>query len=274
MVELLPLNKSDHKNLKIRAKSNFQFAAQDNLCPIVLLEVINVLKQAPIVFLKGEKDTLSIFMLQSFYPNSNFFVDEKGGWKTNYIPSFYRIKPFSLVNSGSQDQRVLCFEKDSPHICTEEEIDGSKVFDDEGEPSEYLRKIIEFTKIYEQNKISTAKATEEINKCGILEEYKLKVKVNDKEQNVKGLWKINEQKFLALDKDHLHNLLGSNALQLIYAHLFSIHSLVDLANLNLKERQVEVSSAESLKDRAVKKQKAEDKKQLDNLVKNLLIEDE
>ena len=77
-----------------------------------------------------------------------------------------------------------------------------------------------------------------------------------------------------LDKDRLHNLLGTNALQLIYAHLFSIHSLVDLANLNLKERQVEVSSAESLKDRAVKKQKAEDKKQLDNLVKNLLIEDE
>ena len=133
-------------------------------------------------------------------------------------------------------------------------------------------------KSIEENKITTQKAVDLIQEFELLEELNIKIKMTESEQKIKGLWKIDEKKFMSLDEKALLKLRESRALDLIYGHLFSLDNLSTLATLSGDSgigatNASEIESNKSLKERAIQKQEVEDKKELDNLVKNLLIDD-
>ena len=282
MSELVVLNKVEHKNANITAPSNgtgsWLFAKNDSLCPIVLLELRKLIKHYTLVFINSDIKAFSIYALLSFTKDNNKFVTETGEWKVDYIPSHYRKYPFVLANQPGSEAKVLCVEKNNTILSLTETSNGRPLFNENSEPTEHLSKILEFMKSIEENKITTQKAVDLIQEFELLEELNIKIKMTESEQKIKGLWKIDEKKFMSLDEKALLKLRESRALDLIYGHLFSLDNLSTLATLSGDSgigatNASEIESNKSLKERAIQKQEVEDKKELDNLVKNLLIDD-
>ena len=280
MAEPIVIRKDMHKSARILKGSNLLFAANDAVCPLVLYELAKVSKQVPIIFLNGDTEACNIFALQGFTKGRNYLVTDTGTWKTNYIPFNYRVYPFMLVSTTDTKQKVLCIHKDNHLLSFDKTVDANDLFQADGEPTLYLIKILKLLNTLEESKKITQAAIDVIRSFDLFDELNLKIKHTDTERSIKGLWKINQKKFEELNQKRLMDLMNVKALDLIYAHLFSLDNLSDLAKRTqqntAKTKLLEdfpSNSKISLKDRVVEKQKVENKKELDDLVKNLLIDD-
>jgi hypothetical protein len=212
--------------------------------------------------------------IQGLLPDTNLFVDPSGSWLSKYVPALYRLKPFVLAARDGEKDKVVCLEANSLLISQDNTLKGNKLFTDTNEPSDYFKKIIEFLKNFELSRQATEKAIKTIMTADLFEPWDIKIKLKDKTQDINGFWKINASKLKQLDGTSLSDLNRSNAFDLIYSHFFASDGFYSLSALKYSNAQgANVPTEESLKDRALNKKKAENKKDLDNLVKNLLIEE-
>jgi hypothetical protein len=107
----------------------------------------------------------------------------------------------------------------------------------------------------------------------IFEEWDINLKHAEKEQKLRGLWKINKQKFLSLEKNVFYTLKENSLLELIFSHFFSLRHLAKIGKMAEQVSSTNKTEAPSLKDRALNKQKEASALELDSLVKNLLLDD-
>ena len=81
---------------------------------------------------------------------------------------------------------------------------------------------------------------------------------------------VNKEKFNGITNDQFLELKDTGAVPIIYGHLSSLFALPRLAG---KTEGTGVDSKKTLVDRTKEKQAAASKKDVDNLVQNLLIDD-
>jgi len=272
MPELIALSKSAHKNFRVKPNVSYSFCKDDNLCPVILQELHKVLVQGPIVFAKDPNSNFTLCALQSVQDKRNYFVNKNGEWKTTYIPARYRIHPFHLIKNN-ENKQVICFEKNHPQIG-ENLTEGVDFFDRSGEPTQYLKNLIQFLTAYHENRDLTQKAIKTLNNMELIVPLTLRVKKDDKESNTTGLWKVEKEKFATLPSDSLKILADNHALEIIYAHFFSINNFEDLVNLADVEKKELGQKKLNLTEKAKKKQKDAQDIELNNLVQNLLSNNE
>ena len=98
------------------------------------------------------------------------------------------------------------------------------------------------------------------------------MKFHDGEKSIDGLFKINEKKLNKLSKDQLHSLYQSGALQIAYSQIISIENLKKLVLGHVKS--VKNSDApKNLREATLQKERVNKKKELDDLVQNLIDSD-
>ena len=267
MNNIIQLNKEIHKKFSLERSFNYSFSNKDCLCPITMAEIPHIVQQAPLVFVKNDLSVFGIFMLQSYTQQTNNFCDNNGKWLGSYIPARYRQYPFYLANSKNGEEKLLCFDQNSNLINKKTSKTSVPLFDDQGEVTEHIKNVINFLKTVEQNRIVTQKMIDAIENNSLFEQWNLKIKSNESELKVNGLWTISRTKLANLSEKALGGLHKLNALELIYSHFLSLSKVQSVANLaNLKNK----SGSKSLKERAIDRQKETADKEVDSLVKNLL----
>lgn len=219
MPNYVAVSKELHKNMFWKPVSNFSFAAQDALCPIVIQEAPRAALHLPIAFSKMG-DHFGLFVVQGFEPGSNYLVDATGNWLAGYIPAAYRGFPFALTNA--EDQQVLCFDSDSGLINDKE---GNTFFDETGEPSAQIKQTLDFLSQVSQNHSVTVALCLLLEKLDLLEPWPISVKKDDEDVSVDGLFCIDEGKFNSLKVEDLVTLRDRGVLALIYCQLLSMQNL-------------------------------------------------
>ena len=267
MNDIIQLNKKDHKTFNLERSFNFSFCKSNNLCPVTMAEIPHIIQQAPLVFEKNDLDIFGLFMLQSYTEQTNNFCDNKGKWLGSYIPAQYRQHPFYLANSKHGQEKILCFDQSSNLINEKASKTSVPLFDDKGELTEHIENVINFVKQIEQNKKLTQKVLDAIEENSLFEKWNLKIKSEDNEMQVNGLWTISRSKLANLSAKALSELNKINALELIYGHFFSLQKSQGIANLKTSKNE---NGNKSLKERAIDRQKENAEKEVDSLVKNLL----
>ena len=147
-------------------------------------------------------------------------------WKElHYIPAFVRTYPFILVNQENQKDLVIAIEKD---FLTDEE-NPKKLFDTEGNNSEFLNSALNFLNQYYADSISTTQFIKQLEDWELLEE-KIATVVNNKSEkfNLNGFFVINEEKLKHLSKKKKDDICAKNAYSLITAHLISLSNIQKL----------------------------------------------
>ena len=226
MTNIVPITKSGFLDRKWLATDNYEFAAEYATATLALGELSQAMRSLPLGFVKydGYFTLVSILGLQQ---GENLFVNKKGFWITAYKPAVLRSYPFSLV-PGQKDQMILAFDEDS--LSNSKVTPDNSFYNDSGEITDELSKIMSFLTEVHNSYNKTVQLCEMINKFGLLDEWKISIKRGDKEVNIEGIYKVNEDKLHSLDGNKLKELQRVSALGLIYGHIFSG------SNINLLEK--------------------------------------
>ena len=218
------------RGLNAIALSFSEFAPALHDYPIVFSSVDDGVTYAPLAVL-GLAD------------GENLFVDAAGNWAADhYVPAFVRRYPFCLsrvyIDGIEQNEKLVCV--DRAYI----DESGVALFGPDGVPTAYWIEREQLIAQYESDMELTEQMCAGFRKLELFEPFSMQVLAGARGPlELKGMFRINEAKFLAL-KPASHKALATKGWAArIYAHLFS------LANFALLHQR---SEARAVQQQAVR----------------------
>lgn len=231
MARYIPINKAQHKEACWTRFQNYTHAAHEVLVPLMATELVRAQQSLPISFTRVNDNVWPAAVL-SIRQDRNLFVTPNGNWIEGYVPAQIRSYPFRLAHTGSGEQ-VLCFDEESGLMGAE----GTRFFDDDGEPSDILKQILDFLHQIEAARTPTQSICKAIEAAGLLVPWDIKINMDGVLKPLNGLLRIDEQALLALPAEQLKALADAGAFPAIYAQLMSMQNIGKLQTLAQLHRQ-------------------------------------
>ena len=220
--DLMPLNSRDHKNFSTRQIDNAPWLAKAHAIPLTVDEFVQAQRNFPIVFSSG--DNPLPLALMGLNEGVNTFVDADGKvTESVYIPAYIRRYPFMLAKL-SQDATELSLMFDPTSEAVGEFKDGERLFDDEGNQTEAVGRILEFCQQFEQSAQRTQSFLTELKEADLLMDGEVSIQREgeDKPFVYRGFQMVDQEKLRELDAEKLGNWHKNGMLMLIHAHLYSL----------------------------------------------------
>ena len=139
----VPLDAVQHRQTRVRLPvADWTHMAGLNGLFLTAAECLHAANDYPIVFVKtgadeqGESDFAPIAVL-GMTNNENLFV-EGTKWRATHLPSLLATYPFCVARAPG-DRRAVCVDSAYAGLSTEGE--GQRLFNDNGEPTEFARTV-------------------------------------------------------------------------------------------------------------------------------------
>lgn len=234
MAKIKPITKSEFAGRHWRRYTDYKFAANDAIVPLVMQELPKAQLTMPIGFAIKDEQAFPV-AVQSLHPGMNMFVGQDGRWLGRYVPAAYRGYPFVLADTEDGKQ-VLCIDEESGLIS---EAEGEEFFTSAGEPSKALSDVLEFLQQVQRDRQRTLQICAVLQKQDLLQPWPIKVKLEEgaEERNVEGLYRVDEKALNQLEYKAYREVSHAGALPLVYCQLLSMQHLQDLARLHSARRQ-------------------------------------
>jgi hypothetical protein len=248
----VPLNRTEHKDLRMKAVPNVKFAMNAHSVPLTGVEFGVAARDLLIVFAGSSLADAGPVALLGLRQNENLFVDANGQWAPDtYIPAFVRRYPFVLAEKPEakegDDFTVFLDEQYEGFNASE----GERLFKEDGTDSEMLARAVGFLGDFQQNVARTKWFMEQLQKHDLLEPRNVQLQKEGKDGqqgksiNLNGLFVVNEEKLRKLDEKTTQEFLREGVFGWIYAHLLSLANIDRLAQrLDVRE-QAEAAGATS-----------------------------
>lgn len=215
--------------LKIDKIDSFDYAKELIQSIITADEFFKAAKSTPILFAKRDDEYIAttVFGIES---GKNLLVDEDGKWlATEYIPAYIRRYPFIFVKEND----LLALGVDTACKAVNEES-GAALFNEDGENSEYLNRVMSFMDSYQKSSQKTSAFVKELDDLELLEDAQANITRDGKSFSFTGFKKVNEEKLNSLDEETLLKLVKNGSYKLITAHLISLSNFEKLVALENK----------------------------------------
>ena len=223
--KVVPLNKEVHGELYIENIEGYEHTKETNSIYIAAIEFMQVSREYPIVFAKSGDNNVFPVALLGLQQNQNLFVDEKGNWNANYIPAYVRRYPFILATPDEkQESFTVCIDESFPGFNTAKE--GKPLFDEKGEQLDILNQAVGFLKDYQTHVQLTTLFCENLSKLDVLEPMQANIeRASGEKFSLGGFMGVNREKLKAIKPAKLAELLKSDQMELIFAHLASLSNI-------------------------------------------------
>ena len=191
--------------------------------PISPLESARAALDWPLAFYRGDNG-LQLVAVLSLDDTDNYAVGPKGLWMGGYMPAIVRAHPLSM--SVRDGKAAVLVDTQSDWLSTDK---GNPMFDSEGNPNQVVNRRIGLLKNQGPNPRWDNPALEAVHKSGILEPW----------NNVfENLYKVNQQKLVALEEQSFLELRRNRVLAPIYAQLMSMPRINRLRNLAQRKQKM------------------------------------
>jgi hypothetical protein len=244
----VPLNRTEHKGLRIKPIPNLKFASRIHSVPLTGVEFPAAARDLPILFGGTTVEDAGPMALLGLRENENLFISPEGRWEANiYIPAFVRRYPFVLAEkpAGAEGDDFTVFLDEAYEGFTTSE--GEALFKDDGSESEVLTNAVRFLGEFQQHVSRTQWFMEQLRKHNLLEPRNIRLEKDGKTINLNGLFVVNEEKLRQLDEKTSHEFLREGVFGWIYAHLLSL-SNIDRVSQRLSQREEADQAAAALKN--------------------------
>jgi hypothetical protein len=202
--------------------TDFGFARSVNFVPITAVEFRRATPEYAIVF-AGEGDTIMPVAILGAEAGRNLFVKEDGGWDARYIPAFVRRYPFVIASSNDGQTFTLCI--DDVFAGCNREGRGERLFDADGERTQYLVTVLNFVKEYQAQFQRTRTFCARLKELDLLEPMQAQFTLPDgRRRNLTGFMAVNRAKLKQLDDEVLATMAKNDELELVYLHLQSMQN--------------------------------------------------
>ena len=157
---------------------------------------------------------------------TNLFVSPDGAWSPEtYIPGFAKRYPFILGTTEDKNALAVYVDETYPGLGKTEGL----AFFENGEESAYLKQLMEFLRVY-QNEIAVSQQfASRLYKMGLLEPRSITVTQEGEEKVLSGFWVVNDEKFGKLDDKMVVEMFHNGALSLIELHRASLGNIQNMA---------------------------------------------
>jgi hypothetical protein len=242
MPRFVPLNKSTHAEAGI-AGADYQFALEQAVVSVVVEELPQVIPMMVVAFVPAaNRDGYELVALQSLEQGKNVYVHTNGRWIGGYKPSWYRAHPFALrPTADNGNQRVLCVDEEAEAFLEQVGEYGKRIFDEAGEPTAVTRNLLSFLEHRDKAVQVTQEMVKKLAELELIVPWKLSVNrgADLGNQDVTGLYHIDEARLRQLSPDDASALLKSGAMSVAFSQLISEHRLQGLTRLYDLRRQAE-----------------------------------
>jgi hypothetical protein len=214
----VPVTVNRHKDISIKAGSDYGFAKNVNSVPLLASEFDLSSAEYAIVFSGEGRDAMPAALL-GIRDQENLYIDESGAWKAKYIPAFVRRYPFVFSAQGKTTFN-LCIDEDFPGINRKGL--GERLFDAEGERTQYLKNVLGFLQAYQAQFEATRAFCQRLVDLNLLEAMQAQFRLrNGQRIMLGGFMVVNRDRLRGLSGDALARLAATGDLDLIYLHLHS-----------------------------------------------------
>ncbi len=244
----VPLNRAEHKDLRIRPIPNLKFAGTVHSVPLTGVEFPTAARDLPILFGGQTEADAGPMALLGLRQNENLFVNDNGQWEANiYIPAFVRRYPFVLAEkpAGAEGDDFTVFLDEAYEGFNTAE--GERLFQEDGNETEVLTNAVKFLGEYQQHVGRTQWFMEQLRKHNLLEPRNIRLEKDGKSINLTGLYVVNEERLRDLDEATAKEFLREGVLGWIYAHLLSL-SNIERVSARLSQREQAEEAASALKN--------------------------
>tara|TARA_B110000858_G_scaffold98198_1_gene112927 strand:+ start:5537 stop:6268 length:732 start_codon:yes stop_codon:yes gene_type:complete len=234
MVSPVVLKNDIHAKLKVIESGDYSRHKEEHLVSITAQDFFVLSSEFPLVFVKdNSQDKFIPVAIMGLKEGQNLYCQTEE-WKAQVVPASFNHYPFRMIKvKEKDDQLVLVIDEDSPQLS---ETEGTPLFKEDGEKTEYLEKKIESLL---KNAQLTAQ-TEEICKIfadkGLLttQQLQLQYRQDTQRYNIDGVYVIDEEKLTALSDEDFIDLRHRALIPLIYAHLCSLQQLRKITEMQYR----------------------------------------
>lgn len=217
-----PITVTTHGDVSIKPANGLEFSRGILSIPVVAAEFPSIAQDMAIVF-TGEGDAIVPVALTSVKEGENAYLNEDGKWTGRYIPAFLRRYPFIFARSD-EDTMTLCL--DETYEGLNREGVGERLFDAEGNQTQYLKSMLGFVTQYQRQHIATQVFCKRLVAMDLLEPAVLRAKDSNGEiRRLGGFHVINKKKLKLIPDEELLGMFRSDELELCYLHMHSLQNL-------------------------------------------------
>ncbi|MBW6507435.1 MAG: SapC family protein [Rhodobacteraceae bacterium] len=221
--DAVPISAETHRNVAVRQGGSFGFAAALNSVPLVVAEFAKAAAEYPIVF-AGEGANLTPAAVVGLRADENLCVAPDGSWDGAYVPAFLRRYPFVFANGATEGTFTLCI--DSAFDGVNEEGKGERLFDSEGNRTQYLNTMLQFASDYQAQHALTRSFTDRLRELDLLEPASATATLPDGSRlSLGGFLRVSTDRLANLDDAAVLDLFRTGFLAAIHAHVASMDQL-------------------------------------------------
>lgn len=233
MYNFVLLNNISHKNLRVVREHSAQYGDNEMSAMVFPQEFRAVQNEYPIFFQKnpesGKFYAVALFGLRN---DENLFLTD-AGWDANYIPASVKRRPFLIGMQPSKpgedptkSNLMVYVDMDSPRV---NETKGEAVFLPHGGYSAYLETVVDLLDYIKYGTDLNDGFITTLLHYELLEVVAIDISLKNGEQNnLTGMYTINEDKLMALDAAALSTLHSKGYLEFIYMALASQSNVTKL----------------------------------------------
>jgi hypothetical protein len=245
MTELAAINPEHHAKKVWKNVTDYTFAAEQTVIPLVGAELTKTAPVMPTGFIKRDAG-YQLVAITSLQPGTNLYVAPGGEWLGGYIPAALRAYPFQLAQQEGAENFILCINEASG-LVVESEEDGNAFFDDQEQPTQGIKDILNFLTQIKASRDATEGAVNALADAGLITPWEINLKQGEKVVPVKDLFRIDEAALNKLDDEGFLAVRKAGGLALAYAQLLSMSQLAVLERLGKLRGQILEQQAASSK---------------------------
>jgi hypothetical protein len=218
-----PLNAEAHRDVSIRQSNDYSFARGLGAVPVVAAEFASACQGMPIVFAQTDEGMFPWAMM-GLDTSTNLFVADDGSWTGGYVPAFLRRYPFVFASQPDSTTLALCV--DESHDALNRDGVGERLFDSEGNRTQYLQGMLDFATEYQRQFIRTKQFVERLSNLDLLEP--ITANYTDAENRIRrvaGFSRIKRDVLKAIPEDVLVEMFATDELELCFLHLHSLNNV-------------------------------------------------
>jgi hypothetical protein len=239
----VPINKQKHGDWSVKAGGSYEFAKHINSAPLTAVEFPNAAAEYSIVFAGNDEGVMPAVIL-GVRDRENLYVTDDGKWSAKYIPAFVRRYPFVFSLSGDGKQFILCIDEEFSG-CNQDGV-GERLFDAEGERTQYLQNVLNFANEYQARFTRTQLFCKKLKDLDLLEPMQAQITLTTgKTLNLGGFQAVNRERLKKLTDEQLLDLAKTDELELIHLHLHSLRNFNAMVGL-IKADDTDTKPSETL----------------------------
>jgi hypothetical protein len=221
-----PVSVERHKDLAVKAGVSYRFASSVNSVPLTAVEFAQAAAEYPIVF-AGAGDSVMPAVILGAQQTENLFINDEGAWQGKYIPAFVRRYPF--VFSTDKSGKTFILHIDESFEGCNREGRGERLFDNDGQQTQYLKGVLNFLQDYQGRFQRTKEYCDRLKSLDLLQPMQAQFNLTSGERrSLSGFMTVNRDKLKALPDADLLAMFRNDELECTYLHL---HSLRHFGNM-------------------------------------------